>query len=142
MLSLVAAGLAAFALAALALLHVYWARGGRWPAEDEVGLVHTVVGATKDERMPGPLACLAVAAALAVAALLPLVAAGLVSLPLPPGVARGGTLLAGAVLGLRGALGFFEGRFRPAVQPYARLNRRLYSPLALWLAALLVAAAL
>ncbi|MEO0322452.1 MAG: DUF3995 domain-containing protein [Myxococcota bacterium] len=137
-----AALVSAAVLVALAVLHLYWARGGRWPGTDEASLARTVVGVPGADRMPGPLACVAVALALAVAATLPLAAQGLVGVPIPAGGVRVLTWLAAGVFALRGLGGFFEARFRggPPVEPFHRLNRQLYSPLCLVLAALLVAA--
>ncbi len=138
-----AALLAASVLAALALLHVYWARGGHWPGHDEASLAKTVVGEPGSERMPGALACFAVAIALAIAATLPLASQGFLDVPVAAGWRRGLTLLAAGVFALRGVGGFFEARFRRGapVEPFYRLNRRLYSPLCLALAALLALSA-
>ena len=129
-------------LGVLALLHVSWAAGGRWPGHDEESLARTVVGGPPGMRMPGPAACLAVAAALGVAALALLHCGGWVGPWLPAAWARGLALFSGGVLALRGGVGFLDARLRPATvgTPFARLNVRLYSPLALGLGAVALAA--
>ena len=131
-----AALVASGTLWALAGLHVYWGRGGHWPAKTEAGLVATVVGVAPNQRMPGLGACLVVAALLGIAASLPPMLHWIAPFS---SLARIGILSAAAVLGLRGLAGFFDRRLRPAIigLPYDRLNRRVYSPLCLALAAAL-----
>lgn len=133
-----AALLASFSLIALCALHVYWGVGGRWPGHDERSLVELVVGDSPAMRMPGLGPCLVVAALLFAAGLAPLAAQGWMPLPL----GRIAALGAAGVLALRGLGGLFETRFRPQIvgRPYARLNLRLYSPLCLLLAVLLLVA--
>lgn len=133
---------AAVVLSAIALLHVAWALGVRWPGTDRESLARTVVGGPPGMRMQGPVACLAVAVLLGLAAFLVLAAAGVVPAPLPPTLVRIGAWGATAVLGVRGAGGFFDTRLRPAIRGsrYARLNVVLYSPLCLALAALMLLA--
>ncbi len=120
----------------LAGLHIYWGRGGYWPAKSESGLLATVVGTSPTGRMPGAMACFAVTAFLAFAAAIPLAAQGLFPLP---GAHIALYTLAG-VFALRGVGGYFDRFLRPETVglPYDRLNRVVYSPLCLVLAALLV----
>ena len=119
----------------LALVHVYWAWGGRWPGIDGPSLAARVVGG--HAPMPGWTACMVVAGALLVAGAF--VGSALASWgPLISEALDG--LAAGAVavaFGLRGLGGFFEVFFRPTIrtQPYFRLNLWLYSPLCLVIAA-------
>lgn len=120
-------------LFALAGVHLYWAFGGRWPGHDERSLVEHVVGRTAGMRAPGPLACAAVAAALAVSGLLAL---GAVAPPSPLSnwlwVARWPLV---AVFGLRGLATYVPAVFRYAEgTPFERLNRRAYGPLCLAIA--------
>ena len=125
-----AGGLAAVMFVAIAALHAYWALGGIWPGQDKESLARTVVGG---RPMPGPSATWVVAALLLAAALTVLAAGGLVALPLPHRLLRGAALLATGLLWLRGLVGFFDFRIRPATvgSPFARLNLYLYSPLCL-----------
>lgn len=128
--------LVATLLAGLALLHVYWARGGRRPARSDESLAMLVVGTRGP--MPSPMACYAVAVLLAIGALLVLAASGLVSLPLPSLLVMAGAWGVALAFAARGLGGFVEARFRPEVRelPYHFWNLRLYSPLCLALAAL------
>jgi hypothetical protein len=105
----------------LALLHLYWAAGGLWPGRDMETLARTVVGGPAGMQMPGPLACVVVAALLGLSAAFVFAA---VRVPMI-GVAT--------VLVARGVYGFFELRYRPVIRGsrYARLNVQLYSPFAL-----------
>ena len=140
-LSRFVAGLAltgTFALLNISLLHVYWAVGGKWPGRDEASLAQTVVGTTPGDRMPGALATLVVAVALATGAALVAWAGGwLPSFGLPTRLLMTLTWVLAAVFMLRGLFGFFEVYLRPGIvgTPYARWNVRLYSPLCLGLAA-------
>lgn len=132
----VAALVAAAALFAIAVLHLYWALGGRWPGHDDGSLVATVVGEPPDKALPSPAACLAVMLALLVATALPLAARGWIQLPGPHWLLSAGVFGLAGVLALRGLGGYLERRLRPVVigLPYDRLNRWLYSPLCLVLA--------
>jgi len=62
-------------LTAIAIFHAAWGCGVRWPAQDERDLVALVVGATGRTRMPPPLECWAVAAAIFAAGLVALLPA-------------------------------------------------------------------
>ncbi|HLM17287.1 MAG TPA: DUF3995 domain-containing protein [Acidimicrobiia bacterium] len=124
-------GATATTLLAIAGLHVLWGRGSTFPFGDRDGLNDAVIGRTST---PTPSACFAVAAALTAAA-------GLVAdVPrLPRGVQRLGVTGVAVVLASRAALGFSG--HTDAVSPgsasprFRRLDRRLYSPLCLALAA-------
>ncbi len=130
-----------FVLAGLALLHTYWGLGGRWPGHDDVSLVERVVGRTKGMRAPPPRACFAVAAALLSAAAL----VGLHVSQWPAGSAGRWAVTAGfwgaaLVFLARGLAGFVRVVFRYAEgTPFHRLNRIVYSPLCLAIAAAFVA---
>lgn len=132
---------AALVLLAIAGLHVYWVIGGRWPGHDAASLNAMVVGARPGSAMPPRIATVAVAVAIAGIALGAVHARGLIALPLS-GVVRALTWVAAGALAARGLVGFFDLRLRPhtAALPFGRLNRRIYSPLCLALAAGLIAA--
>jgi hypothetical protein len=125
-------GTASAGLLVLAALHAAWGAGSAWPLPDRQALADTVIGAGE---VPPPAACFAVSGALAVAGAL------VAGLPRQRPVLR--RLGAGAVvvvLAGRGALGL-AGRTR-LVSPastsarFVRLDRRVYSPVCLALAAL------
>jgi hypothetical protein len=123
----------AAALLALASVHLYWAFGGRWPGHDEASLVEHVVGRTAGMRAPGPLACAAVAVALAGGGLLTLATLAPASpLSFWLWIARWPLF---AVFALRGLATYVPPVFRYAEStPFARLNRRAYGPLCLAIA--------
>jgi len=114
-------------LATIAALHIYWGFGGVWPGRDAADCARRTGGFRGARTMPGPAACVAVAAALVVAALIPIFLAG-----------RFGMLatLAGLAVALvflgRGVAGFTPAwrRLTPE-EPFATLDVRYYSPLCL-----------
>ncbi|WP_419318961.1 DUF3995 domain-containing protein [Caulobacter sp. ErkDOM-E] len=120
-------------LFALAGVHLYWGFGGRWPGHDEASLVEHVVGRTAGMRAPGPLACAAVAVALAGGGLLALATLAPASpLSFWLWMARWPLF---AVFALRGLATYAPPVFRYAEgTPFARLNRRAYGPLCLAIA--------
>lgn len=128
-----AAGTAAVIYLAIAALHGYWALGGLWPGSDRDSLNRAIVGGPSGMRGPSRAATWAVTAVLFGAAVCVLGAAGLVALPVAPGLNRGAVLVGAGVLLLRGLEGFVDTRLRPDTvgSRFVTLNRRLYSPLCL-----------
>jgi hypothetical protein len=123
-------------LIAIAGLHFYWGRGGLWPVASEQELIATVIGNVRATRMPSPLLCTLVAAAIALTALWPLL---LVSVPVTaaarPLLVLGGFAIM-AVFLLRGIAGFVPAwRRLHSCEPFASYDRRYYSPLCLLVAA-------
>lgn len=121
----------AAALVAIAGLHVAWGLGSSFPFRTREELADSVVGS---EEVPSPAACASVAAALVLAAIL---VAGVV--PLPKALRSIGLRIVTTVLATRGVAGAMgrtsslsPGSDSPA---FNRLDKRLYSPLCLWLAA-------
>jgi hypothetical protein len=124
-------GLTAATLFALAGLHVMWGLGSSFPFRNREELADSVVG-TSD--VPPLAACMAVAAALTLAAVL---VTGVTPLPKP--IRTIALRIAATVLATRGLAGAFgrastlsPGSDSPTFQ---RLDRRIYAPLCLWLAA-------
>jgi hypothetical protein len=124
-------------LAGLAGLHVVWAAGASWPLPDTASLADAVIG---HDKFPSPAACLAVAGALAVGSAL---VAGLPTqhdrLQRIGATGVVGVLATRGIFGLAGltqliSRGSSSLRFR-------RLDRRVYAPLCLTLAALAAPAA-
>jgi len=130
-------------LLALAGLHVYWLSGRTWPGHDAASLNAMVIGGRPGAALPPRPMTALVSAGLVGIAIGALAARGLVAPPFP-GAVRALTWVAASVLALRGIGGFFDRWMRPhtAELPFARLNVRIYSPLALALAAGLGAALL
>src|SRR5689334_17376547 len=124
---------AAAILAGLAGLHGLWAIGSSWPAKDRAELADLMAGRAGGP-VPSPAACVTVA-------LLLIAASGVVA-GRPrrlPAVRRAAAAGVAAVLGVRGTCGL-AGRtdlVSPgSVSPrFRRLDRRVYSPLCLALAA-------
>jgi len=122
-------------LAAIAALHAYWGFGGVWPGSDAADCARRTGGFRGARSMPGPAACFAVAAALAIAALIPIFLTrqlGMLALLAGVGVAL-------VFLG-RGVAGFTPAwrRLTPE-QPFATLDVRYYSPVCLAIGAGFVA---
>lgn len=135
MISVIATALTLL-LAAIAGLHAYWGSGGRWPAESEDELIATVIGNARARRMPSPGLCLAVALAIAVAAIWPLLLAQGPSIGTPHLLILVAGVAIMTVFLLRGIAGFLPAwrRLHPR-EPFASNDRRYYSPLCLLIAA-------
>ena len=118
-------------LVAIAGLHVAWGMGSSYPFQSRDELADSVVGTSE---VPSPMACMAVAGLLVLAAAL---VAGFP--PLPKRVRTIALRVVTAVLttrGVAGALGRTSTLAPGSDSPtFARLDKRLYSPLCLWLAA-------
>jgi hypothetical protein len=125
------ATLLALVLGLVALLHASWATGSFWPGKNEADLIAKAIGDGRG-RMPGrPLTWL-VACLIGIAALWPLL---LNARPLPLLgswlVTAGGLALTIVFLG-RGAAGYMPGwRRARSNEPFASLDRSVYSPLCL-----------
>lgn len=134
-MSLIQPAMTAIPLAAilggLSALHVYWALGGRRGWAQALPQV--------DDRpifTPSRLATVLVAVGLALAALVPLVRAGILAAPAPAWLSRAAAVALALVFLLRAVgdfnlVGFFK---RVRGTTFARWDTRLYSPLCLLLA--------
>ena len=123
-------------LLVITTLHVYWGIGGIWPGSDAASCARAVVGFRGVQEMPSPAASFAVAACLALATLWPLALEGVFASPFPKQGLAATALLIGLVFLGRGIAGFTPWWRRLApVQPFARLDQRLYSPLCLLIGA-------
>jgi hypothetical protein len=123
-------------VSAIAVLHAHWGLGGTWPAASAESLAKAAVGTPEIRQMPGPRSCFMVAALLTGVAAWPLFAAHL----LPEAWPRWSTLLAGSLIAAafvgRGLAGYTSAwRRRFSEQPFASLDRLVYSPLCLALGA-------
>ena len=124
---IVLAAILTLVLAAIAVLHAYWGFGGVWPGSDAADCARRVGGFRGVRAMPSPAACFAVAAAIAIAALVPMFLLGRFGVL----SALAGFAVAVVFLG-RGVAGFTPAwrRYTPE-QPFATLDVRYYSPLCL-----------
>lgn len=137
----------AFALSAILLLvtaaHVYWAIGGIWPGTDSASCARAVVGFRGVDAMPSSFACFAVAACLGLVTLWPPALEGVFATPFDKAGLAATAMMIGLAFLVRGILGFTPWwRNIAPEQPFARLDRRFYSPLCLLIAAGFVVLAL
>lgn len=124
-------------LLAVSVAHFLWSIGRTWPIRNEALLAQTVVGFEGIERMPPRLASFAVAVATLVAGVFALALADHTSGGLP--LTLVGLPLA-AVFLARGFIGYTAWWASKTPHPNFRLNdRRVYSPLCLFLGAGFVA---
>ena len=136
-MSMLIAAFMFIALLAVSTAHFLWSIGRTWPIRDEKLLAQTVVGFRDIERMPPRLASFAVALATLAAGILALSLADHDSGGLP--LTLVGLPLA-AVFLARGAIGYTAWWADKTPEPNFRLNdRRVYSPLCLFLGAGFVA---
>ena len=139
-MSMLIAAFMFIALLAVSTAHFLWSIGRTWPIRDEKLLAQTVVGFRDIERMPPRLASFAVALATLAAGILALSLADHDSGGLP--LTLVGLPLA-AVFLARGAIGYTAWWADKTPEPNFRLNdRRVYSPLCLFLGAGFVALAI
>lgn len=120
-------------LLAIALAYFTWSLGRSWPLRDREMLARTITGRPGRSELPSGWIFLLIAAFM--------LTAGVVALSLADHDAGGWWLNAlGIVLGLlflaRGVAGYTPGwRATFAAEPFATLDRKNYSPLALFLGA-------
>ena len=114
---------------AIAVVHALWGLGNTWPEANQEALARGVVGDGR-KRMPPPWQCFAVAFLLAVVALWPWYVLGRSS---EPAVLTGTFAIAGAFVA-RGWAGYSP-RWRSIFydEPFARRDKRYYSPYSLLL---------
>ncbi len=127
-MNMIVASIVFVILLTVALAHLLWAMGSRWPVKDPELLARTVIGRPGVTRVPR-------LASLVIAVLV--LSAGIVALSLADHDAGdwwltvAGVVLAAVFLG-RGALGYTAGwRARFSLEPFASNDRRVYSPLCL-----------
>ncbi len=117
-------------LASIAALHAAWAFGHHWPARDERQLVSQVVGQAGRASMPGRTQSLVAAVAIFTAGVIAL----LLLAPRASAILALGALAA-AIFAGRGIAGYLPAWRRMFSQePFAMLDRLIYSPLCLCLA--------
>lgn len=114
---------------AIAVVHALWGLGGTWPEPNQEALARGVVGDGR-KHMPPPWQCFAVAVLLALVALWPWYVLGRSS---EPAVLTGTFAIAGAFVA-RGWAGYSP-RWRSIFydEPFARRDKRYYSPYSLLL---------
>jgi Protein of unknown function (DUF3995) len=125
------AALLALVLGLVTLLHAYWGLGGLWPRTSEADLIAKAIGDGR-RHMPGRALTLAVAALIGIAALWPLLLIAGPAAPLLRAFVIGVACVLAGVFLARGGAGYLPAwrRLHP-VEPFARLDRLIYSPLCL-----------
>lgn len=128
-MSVVLAFLLFVGVGAIAVVHALWGLGSAWPEANEEALARGVVGNGR-KRMPPPWQCFAVAILLGLVALWPWYVLGRSS---EPAVLTGTFAIAGAFVA-RGWAGYSP-RWRSIFydEPFARRDKRYYSPYSLLL---------
>ena len=115
-------------LSAVAGLHIAWARGRYWPADDERSLVNMVVGRADMARMPPRTLTYVVAGVLIIGGLCALTLGFEPEGPVGNVLAYLGAGYCGIFL-LRGLLGYLPPwRSRHPVEPFPTLDKMFYSP--------------
>ena len=123
-------------VAAIAVLHAYWAAGGLWPGTSPADLSNIVVGDPRARHMPPPMLTALVAVTIAGVAAWPLLLSPLAARYIAPELAAAGSWAIAAVFLLRGIAGFTPWMARlHSAEPFASYDRKYYSPLCLALGA-------
>lgn len=126
----------AITLFAVAIIHIYWALGGLWPARDEASLARAVVGSQGIVKMPNPVLTTVVALGIFAAGLVPLIWTAQIPLYLPFDVIIVLMWALAGVFLLRGLGGLVAPILGIKTEPpFTRLNLWIYSPLCLLLGA-------
>ena len=127
-MNMIVASIVFVILLTVALAHLLWAIGSRWPIKDPELLAKTVIGRPGVTRVPRLISLVIAIATLA---------AGIFALSLADHDAGAwwltliGVGLAAVFVG-RGGLGYSAGfKARYSLEPFATNNRRVYSPLCL-----------
>lgn len=117
-------------LLAVALVHIIWAFGSKWPAGEEQALARTVVGAPNIQRMPPrPLTFL-----VAVAVFIMGVWALAMSDPLPNTPLTAGGALFTLIFLARGVATYTpQWRALTPEEPFASFDKKVYGPLCIWI---------
>jgi hypothetical protein len=128
-MTLVLALLLCLGVGAVAVVHALWGLGSTWPEADQEALARSVVGNGR-RSMPPAWQCFAVASVLALVALWPFVMLGRDEVPwvLATSFAIAGVFI---VRGLAGYSPRWRRHFHD--EPFARRDRRYYSPFCLLL---------
>lgn len=132
----IAAFFAAGILFVVALVHMGWAFGMKWPAKDERTLIKTVIGHPDIKKMPSRYLTLNVALAIAFAGLLALIGAQVIATPFPFWATDSALVILALIFTARGVSSYVtDGPLGQRVEPFATLDRRYYAPLCLLLSA-------
>ena len=124
-------------LAIVALVHLFWAFGGKWPGKDDLSLARTVVGTNGIEKMPPRWITFIVAILIVLAALWPFGWLHWKETFLPKWFWSLGMMGLTLIFVARGIAGYVPAiKQQNSEQPFARLDARYYSPLCLVLGSL------
>ncbi len=128
----IAAYFIAFTLSFVSLLHVAWAFGVCWPADNEQMLIKTVIGHPNVKKMPSRSLTLCVAFGIALAGLVALVGGHIVNIPAPNWMVESALILLILIFVGRGLSSYLiDGPLGKRIEPFATLDRRYFAPLCL-----------
>lgn len=117
-------------LLSIAMVHMIWAFGFTYPVKTEQDLARTVVGVNGITKMPPRWASFLVAVLVMTAGIWALSLSGTV----PNLILTLGGIAATLIFGLRGIAGFHPvWREKLSEEPFATLDKKVYSPLCLFL---------
>ena len=136
LMSTVIAKLILAVLLPIAVLHIAWGFGVTWPCASEADLARMVVGRRGITRMPSLISCLIASAGIALFAVWPMLMSHRIDAPLSDGLIQTIAMMAFAIFLGRGLVtytGLASTQF--SEEPFATLDRRLYAPLCLVVAA-------
>ncbi len=119
-------------LTVTALVHLYWALGGLWPANSPGELAQTVIGEPGREKLPPPLVTVSVAGLILAAGLIPALHLADIPSVLPDWLSHGTLWLLAFVFISRGAVTYlWVIKAEKLTEPFRTLNFRYFSPLCL-----------
>lgn len=122
-------------LQAVALVHVGWALGMRWPAKSRAALSATVIGVPEGTPMPPAWLTLGVAVGISLLGCVALWGGGVVSISVISGYRSWGLIGVAMIFGVRGIFTYLPfGALQASVEPFRSLDRRYFAPLCLALA--------
>ncbi len=117
-------------LSIVALIHAYWAFGGRWPGHDEKSLVKIVAGANGQAKMPPFWLTMIVALLIFAAGLFPLFWIEILPWFLPSILLSLGMFVVTSVFLLRGLFSYTPmARNMGFEEPFNTLDKKYYAPL-------------
>ncbi len=113
----------------IAIIHVYWAMGGNWPAKERTrqGLIDQFVG--RGTEFPSTSITLFVTIFFLIMAIIPLIKVQLIQVPISDSYIHNISILFSIVFLLRGLAGHLPAMRKRATSIFNYYNIRVYNPL-------------